>query len=177
MARDNLPTPQGMSSEDEVRPYHAASGSQTADTLAEVLEHAAAREEAAHKRMAQKKQAKWVLPLGVNLGVFAVYLLIAPPAWVVMDPISAPPTAEQEEMLRNGMWTVATRIENYRLENGRLPPGLSDVNVQPGGLEYRIQGRGLYELIGSIGETPMVYSSTQDLGEWVGIGLASRMGG
>ena len=166
-----------MSSEDEVRPYHATSGSKTADTLAEVLEHAAAREEAAHKRLAQKKQAKWVLPLGVNLGVFAVYLLIAPPDWVVMDPIEGPPTAEQEAMLLNGMWSVATRIESYRIEYGRLPQALTDVGVQPGDLEYRVQGRGLYQLVGSIGETPVVYSSTDDINEWVGSGLAIRMGG
>ena len=71
-----------MSGEEEVRPYHARSGSETADTLAEVLEHAAARDEAAKAREAPKRQPKWMLPLGINLALFAVYLLIAPPACV-----------------------------------------------------------------------------------------------
>jgi hypothetical protein len=38
-----------------------------------------------------KAQPKWALPLGINRGVFAVYLLIAPPTWVVMKPLVAAP--------------------------------------------------------------------------------------
>ncbi len=165
-----------MSSEDEVRPYHAASGSKTADTLAEVLEHAAAREEAAHKRMVQKKQAKWVLPLGVNLGVFDVYLLIAPPEWVVMDPIEGPPPAEQEEGLRMAMYLQSQRIETYRIANGRLPEALSDAGSTVVGVDYRRQGQDGYQLVADVGETVLIYDSTESALDFAR-GADSRMRG
>ncbi len=165
-----------MSSEDEVRPYHATSGSKTADTLAEVLEHAAAREEAAHKRLAQKKQAKWVLPLGVNLGVFAVYLLIAPPDWVVMDPIEGPPVAEQEEGLRMAMYLQTQRIETYRIANGSLPEALSDAGSTVVGVDYRRQGQDSYQLVADVGETVLIYDSTESALDFAR-GADSRMRG
>ena len=44
-----------------------------------------------------KKQPKWMLPLGINLGVSAVCLLIAPPAWIIVIPLESLPLEEQTE--------------------------------------------------------------------------------
>ena len=165
-----------MNSEDKPRPYHAKSGAETADTLAEVLEHAAARDVAAHKRGAPKTQPKWMLPLGINLGVFAIYLLIAPPAWVVMDPIEGPPPAEQLRSLKGSMYFQINAIDNYAIVNGRLPATLDEAGSVTPGVEYVRQSGDLYQLIGHAGDETLIYSSTEDPIAFVGDAL-SRLGG
>jgi len=171
-----------MSDKDHVRPYHAkdvGSGKETADTLAEVLRHAAERDEAQNRRQKPRSQPRWMLPLGINLGVFAVYLLIAPPAWVVLNPIEPPPPAEQMVGLRTAMYFTASRIEAYRLENGRLPDRLEDVGATASsGLDYFPLGAGGYQLVGSVGSETLVYDSSQSLAEWAGdLNLAQRVRG
>lgn len=165
-----------MSSEHKPRPYHAKSGSETADTLAEVLEHAAARDVAAQKKVAPKKQARWMLPLGINLGVFAVYLLIAPPAWVIMDPIEGPPPAEQMRSLRASMFIQAGAIDTYRIQNGRLPATAEDAGKTTPGVDYIPQGGDVYQLVGQVGDETLTYTSTEDPIEFLGDAL-SRIGG
>jgi len=86
-----------------------------------VLDHAAQHDAAQQEKRTQKEHAKWVLPLGINLGVFAVYLLIAPPAWVVMNPIEAASIEEQTDNMRlaiymqASVWTpIANNTANFR---------------------------------------------------------------
>ena len=171
-----------MSDKDQVRPYHAkdvGSGKETADTLAEVLKHAAEREEASRKKAAPKSNPKWMLPLGINLGVLAVYLLIAPPAWVVLDPIEAPPAEEQLVDLRMAVYVVANRIESYRQQNGRLPSELGELEMPAAaGLTYVPQGPNSYQLVGSVGTETVIYDSSESLAEWgSGLDFGARMRG
>ncbi len=157
--------------DEKVRPYHAkdSSGQEAADAVKAVLEHAQQRDEAAKKKEKPKKQPKWMLPLGINLGVFAVYLLIAGPQWVVIDPIEGPPAAERVEGLRAAMFLQASRIESYRQQNGRLPESLDEIGASTvEGVDYVLQGSSQYQLIGSVGETDLIYDSTQPVTEWVG---------
>ena len=165
-----------MSSENKPSPFHAKSGAETADTLAEVLEHAAARDVAAHKKDAPKKQAKWMLPLGINLGVFAVYLLIAPPSWVVMDPIEGPPPAEQMRSLRASMFLQAGAIDTYLIQNGSLPATAEDAGKTTPGVDYVRQGGDVYQLVGTVGDEILTYTSTENPIEFLGDAL-SRIGG
>lgn len=171
-----------MSEKDQVRPYHAkdvGSGKETADTLAEVLKHAAQREEASRKKTKPKGNPKWMLPLGINLGVLAVYLLIAPPSWVVLNPIEAPPAEEQVQDLRMAMFVVASRIENYRLQNGRIPAQLDELGMPAAsGLTYVPQGASGYQLVGSLGDETVIYDSSESLAEWgSGLDFGVRMRG
>lgn len=159
-----------MSSEDPVRPYHAkpeAKGQETADAVAAVMKHAADRDQAARKKKPPPKQAKWMLPLGINLAVFAVYLLIAPPAWVTLDPIEGPDVATQEQSLRVAMFLQAQQIEAYRLENGQLPRSLAELSREPMSerVEYVPRGNA-FQLVGTVGESALVYDSTADNSEF-----------
>lgn len=157
-----------MSSEDErVRPYHAradrdARGEEAADAVAAVMKHAADRDEAARGRSAPKKQAKWMLPLGINLAVFAVYLLIAPPQWVVMNPVEGPDPTSQVESLQTAMWLQAQQIDQYRLETGRLPDTLEDLPRDPvaGAIEYVREGSS-YRLVAVVADAAIVYDPQQ----------------
>jgi hypothetical protein len=158
-----------MSENDEVKPFHArsaASGQEAADAVAAVLKHAQERDKAAQQKTAPKKQPKWLLPLGVNLGVFAAYLLIWSPPWVVLNPIAPPVTAERIEVGSNGMYMALSAIESYRIAQGRLPQSLAEAGADKPGLEYTVQGTN-YVLILPVGEEILQYNSAvQTVREW-----------
>jgi hypothetical protein len=170
-----------MSDQDKVRPYHAkgvGSGQETADTLAEVLRHAKERDEAAQARQPVKQQARWMLPLGLNLGVLAVYFLVAPPAWVTLNPIEPPPVETQVEGLRTAIVFQASRIDAYRTANGRLPATLEDCCTPYEGIEYFLRGDSNYQLVGSVGDETVLYDSSQSLEEWTAdLDLANKIQG
>lgn len=166
-----------MSDQDHVKPYHAkdaAPGQEAADVVAEVLKHAAEREEAAKKRSTPKGPPKWMLPVSVNLGVLALYFLIAQPDFLVLNPlVDARPT---EEVVTRTKWAVysdgITRINNFLEENGRLPQTLSEAGspIADVGLEvsYAPQGDSTYLLIVSLMGEELVYDSKMDPVQWVG---------
>jgi len=170
-----------MSERDPVRPYHArdtSSGQETADVVAEVLRHAAEREEAAKKRTKPKRQPKWMLPVSVNLAVLAVYLLIAPPDWAVLNPIPGPPVERQVDDFRTAMYFQGiARIEVYRAANGRLPTTLEEAGSTLAGVDYAVRGDSAYVLIGSVGDEVLTYdSSVQTAAAFAG-DLSSRISG
>lgn len=164
-----------------VRPFHArevSTGQEAAELVAATLKHAAEREEAARAKTAPKQQPKWMLPVGLNLAVLAAYLIIAPPAWVVVNPIAPPPEAEALADLRAGMWMQAQKIEGYRMRTGRLPATLAEAGVSVQGLDYTPQGDS-YVLIASVSPDaePLVFNSAlQTLNEWAG-DLSGHIGG
>ena len=131
-----------MSDNDQVKPYHAkgaAPGQEAADVVAEVLAHAAEREEAAQKKVGPKGPPRWMLPLTVNLGVLALYFLIAQPDFLVMNPLDEDPrpAASQVATAKSMMGMIVGSIESFQLENGRLPASLEEANAireRPGAL-------------------------------------------
>jgi len=138
-----------MSEQDKVKPYHArdaAPGQEAADVVAEVLKHAAERELAAKTKTVPKGPPKWMMPVTLNLGLLAVYFLIAQPQWVVITPLEESRTSEQIlDQTRAAMYMDGvTRIQNFRDANGRLPASLEEAGSSLGaaGLEidYSMQG-------------------------------------
>lgn len=172
-----------MNQQDSVRPYRArdvASGQEAADAVADVLRHAKERDEAAKRKVPPKRQPKWMLPVSVNLAVLAVYLLIAPPDWVVLRRIPpALPTPEaQVANFRAAMYLQGiNRIEIYRASNGRLPASLADAQSTLQNVDYRVLGDSAYVLVGTVGEEVLTYdSSTQTAAEFAG-NLSQRISG
>lgn len=167
-----------MSQNDEVKPFHAkevASGQEAAEAVAAVLKHAQQRDEAAQQKAPSKSQPKWLLPLGLNLGVFAVYLLIWSPSWVVLNPIAPPATEQQLANTRNGVFAIASKIESFRGTNGRLPGDLAELGYPQSELDYTVQGEG-YQLYIAVGDETILYDSAQQsLAEW-GAANAGDMG-
>jgi hypothetical protein len=153
-----------MSSEDQVRPFHAkdeARGQEAAEAVAAVLKHAAEKDQSAQTKPRPKAQPKWLLPVGLQLAVLAVYLLIAPPSWVVVNPIEGPDPIAQETNLRRAMYLYSQQIEQYKIDNGRLPVDLAELGrTAPPGVEYVRQGADAYQLIAFVGEVPVMWDST-----------------
>lgn len=148
-------------SEEQIRPYHAkegAHGQEAAEAVAAVLQHAAEKDRVAKSKPAPKKKPKWVLPLGINLGVLALYLLIAPPAWVVVNPIQGPDMAAQLNGTSQALYFAAQNVEAYRQQTGRLPDRLSDVPSVVG--EYQYVRRGdHFQLVATVNGAPLVWDS------------------
>lgn len=167
-----------MSAEDQVGPYHAkqAHGQEAADTVAAVLKHAQERDKAAKAKTVPKKQPKWMLPLGINLAVFAVYLLIAPPSWVTVSPLEGQAPEDAIESMRLAMYLQSQRIEQYRIDNGVYPDSLDQLQSSVvRGVEY-IRAGNSYQMIGTVGGEQIVYDSSQSASEFVG-GATQRLSG
>jgi len=173
-----------MSEKDHVGPYHAknvAPGQEAADVVAEVLKHAAEREEASHTRVRPKGPPKWMLPLTVQLGVLALYFLIAQPEFLVVNPLDeSRPTAQRVIQLKNAMYMDGiARIDAFLQLNGRLPATLEEAGSGLGelGIDYTVRGDSTYLLITTIDtETILFDSATQRPAEFVG-NLAATLPG
>ena len=176
-ARSRPPGP--MTEKDQVKPFHAkeaSSGQEAADAVADVLKHAAERDDAARKaeqKAAPKGNPKWMLPLAMNLGVLAVYFLVAQPTWTQVNPIQTPPSAERIANLRTAMLIDGiNRIESFRQNNGRLPTSLEEAGASPGLISevvYQTRGESAYTLIGSVEEEDIVFdSATMTQADFIG---------
>jgi hypothetical protein len=154
---------------DQIKPFHAkevASGQETADVVAAVLKHAAERDLASKKKAAPKARPIWMLPLGLMMSVFAGFLLVAPPAWVVVNPIAAQAPEEQLLNVRTAIAIYGQKVETYRITNGRLPSTLAEAGVTVPGIDYTPQGES-YLLIASVGGQDVVFNSAvESLREW-----------
>lgn len=160
-----------MSDQDHVKPYHAGGpspGQEAADVVAEVLQHAAEREKASKQRIVAKGPPKWMLPLTVNLGVLALYFLIAQPEFLIVSPIDDPrPTQSTIQDATNALYLNGIQqINIFREANGRLPESLEEAGsfLASQGVDYTVQGDSSYILIYTVpGAEPIVFNSaTQD---------------
>ena len=146
---------------DQIKPFHArdtATGQQAADAVAAVIKHAAERDEAAKKKAPPKPQPVWMLPLGMTLAVLATFLLVAPPPWVVVNPIAAQEPEDALTDLRGAIFLYGTKIDGYRIRNGRLPQTLAEAGVAVEDLDYSVSG-GNYVLSSTVGDRAVVFNS------------------
>lgn len=163
-----------MSDKDQVKPYHAraaSTGQETADAVADVLRHAAERDEAQARRTAPKARAKWMLPVALNLGLLAVYFLAAQPQWTTVNPIHPPPQTQQVERLRAAMYLGIARIQSYAAANGRLPATLEEAgaNALVGSVDYRPGPNDSFSLVTNVGDEVLSYdSATMTVEEFTG---------
>jgi len=129
---------------DQLKPFHAkdvTTGKEAADTVAAVLKHAAERDEAAKKRTAPKAQPIWMLPLGLTMAVLATFLLVAPPPWVVVDPIAAQTPEDQVASLERALWVPISNVEGFLIRNGRLPQTLAEAGIRTDAFDYTPSGQ------------------------------------
>lgn len=173
-----------MSEQDEVKPFHAkgaAPGQEAADVVAEVLQHAAQRDQASKRKVDIKGPSKWMLPFTAQLGVLALYFLIAQPDWLIVNPIEdRRPTAERLDQARTAMYFDGiSRIDMFFIENGRLPATLDEAHstLAAQGVDYSVRGDSTYLLIMTIDSETIVYdSSTTTVADFVP-GLAAGLQG
>ena len=174
------PSHDHSSEKEQVKPFHAkevGSGQEAADAVAAVLKHAAERDEAAKRKTPPKKQPKWMLPLGINLSLLAVYLIVFSPSWIEFNPIKPPPDEQQVDELHTGMYFMALKIESFRASNGRLPVSLDEAGISGADLDYTPRGDSTYVLIGNVGEQTVVFDSSQQSLQAFAGNLSQKIGG
>jgi hypothetical protein len=158
-----------MTKQDDVTPYRAkeaAPGQEAADVVAEVLQHAAEREKAGKQRIQPKGPPKWMLPVTVNLGVLALYFIIAQPDFLIVSPIEdTRPDAEVIQSTRQGVYFDGImRIDAFIAANGRAPSSLEEAGsfLASQGVNYTVQGDSAYILILTIGDETIIFDSAVD---------------
>jgi hypothetical protein len=169
------------SDKDEVKPFHArevATGKEAADVVAAVIKHAAEKDQAAKQKAPPKPQPLWMLPVGIMLSVLAGFLLVAPPAFVVVNPIAAQTPEVQVENLESLMWVQMNKIELYRMSTQQLPPTLAAAGGSDA-FEYTVVGQN-YTLCGAAAEEDVCFISAVETPQaWAArelANLSSRIG-
>lgn len=119
--------------------------------------------------------------MGLTLAVLATFLLVAPPSWVVVNPIAAQAPEEQVQTLENAIWIRLNVIATYRARNGSLPQTLAEAGDESGLLDYTVVGQN-YTLCGSVGQEPVCFNSAvESERDWtareLGNDMTRRIGG
>lgn len=171
-----------MTGRDQEKPYHAKSaapGQEAADVVAEVLAHAAEREKAATKKVTPKGPPKWMLPLTVNLGVLALYFLIAQPEFLILNPNEETRTVEQRTQSTTLMMGMAVAdVDLFYRNTGRLPATLAEANVTAAdAFNYTVQNDSSYILIATVDDQNIVYDSAVEDPQEFFAALATRIRG
>jgi hypothetical protein len=89
------------------------------------------------------------------------WVWIAPPAWLLPKPVSAPSREYREASTRVALALHAQRIEAYRASHGRLPRTKQEVGISSEMVAYDRTDSLTFELVSSVDGQPVTYKSTQ----------------
>jgi hypothetical protein len=95
--------------------------------------------------------------------VFALcgWAWIAPPAWLVPQPVAAPSREYREASTRVALALHAQRIEAYRASHGRLPRSKQEVGIMSDQFSYDRTDSLSFELGSRVDGQPVTYKSSQ----------------
>jgi len=97
------------------------------------------------------------------LTAVAVWLWVAPPAFLAV-PEAAPPSYERIEAgLRLAVWLNADKVEQFRIENGRLPDALREVGDAHPGVYYTRVNANFYRMQAAAGDTRILHESDDEI--------------
>ncbi len=100
----------------------------------------------------------------------SVWIWIWPPTVLRIQSPGPPPTEQEEATLRLVMYFQAQKIEQYRLDTGRVPIDLEDAGPVFQGMEYiRLTDRD-YRILGRTSRVILSYSSVEPIDDFVGEG-------
>ena len=86
---------------------------------------------------------------------------LAPPAWLVPQPVAAPSREYREASTRVALALHAQRIEAYRASHGRLPRTKQEVGILSEQVAYDHTDSLSYELTSPVDGQPVSYTSSQ----------------
>ena len=104
------------------------------------------------------------IPSYVSAGaVFALcaWAWIAPPAWLVPQPIAAPSRQYRDASARVALALHAQRIDAYRASHGRLPRSKQEVGIASDQIIYEPTDSLNFELTSRVDGEAVTYRSTQ----------------
>ena len=173
------PTPPPEPSEVEV-----SQASERDSALAAVLRHETekAEVEARARKVRVRRQGLGLRHIALSLAMAtSMWIWIWPPGVLRITPPGPPAVEEEESTLRLVMYFQAQKIEQYRVDTGRVPRVLDDAGPTFRGMEYirltnrdyRILGRTrAYDRDGRPVIIALTYSSVEPLDVFVGTGAS-----
>ena len=126
--------------------------------VSEIMDEARKNAEAANPRPSQRIPA-WVS--GAIVMAMCAWVWIAPPAWLLPQPVAAPSREYREASVRVALALHAQRIEAYRASHGQLPRTKEEVGITGDHVTYDRADSLSYELIGRVDGQPVSYKSSQ----------------
>ena len=102
--------------------------------------------------------------------VLTLWIWIRPPSALSIPTPEPQPTEQEEATLRLVMYFQAQKIEQYRLDNGRVPVELQDAGPAFQGMEYIRLTDSDYRILGRTSRVILSYSSVEPIDEFVGEG-------
>lgn len=100
----------------------------------------------------------------------SVWIWIWPPTVLRIQTPGPPPAEQEEATLRLVMYFQAQKIEQYRIDTGRVPLELEDAGPVFRGMEYiRLTDRD-YRILGRTSRVILSYSSVEPIDAFVGDG-------
>lgn len=102
--------------------------------------------------------------------VLSIWFWISPPSVLQVRAAAPPPLEVEEATLRLVMYFQTQKIEQYRLDTGRVPIELEDAGPVFPGMEYiRLTNRD-YRILGRTSRMVLSYSSAEPIDLFVGQG-------
>ena len=130
-----------------------------------------AEQEAVSRKAFVRRQGYGIRHVALVLATaISVWIWIWPPSALRLRTPGPPPTEQEEATLRLVMYFQAQKIEQYRLDTGRVPLELDDAGPVFGGMEYiRLTDRD-YRILGRTSRVILSYSSVEPIDAFVGDG-------
>ena len=100
----------------------------------------------------------------------SIWLWFSPPSALQLQAPAPPPLEVEEATLRLVMYFQAQKIEQYRLDTGRVPIDLEDAGPVFPGMEYIRLTNSDYRILGRTSRVVLSYSSAEPIELFVGPG-------
>jgi hypothetical protein len=131
-------------------------------------EREASRREAEARRLAKARSRPLIAAATAILFGVTGYLFVARPAWVFAPRAVPESLALKEASLRVAMASAVQHIQRFQQHEGRLPASLSEAGARSTGLRYELVGESGFRLDGESGPAHAVYSSGEELADFLG---------
>ena len=157
--------------EGEPKPINWPGSNEYGDALKDILDDQVRRNEL--RSAAGPKSGRLRLHASVPpvLALVSIWLWVFPPAALTPEQPTISP-ANQEAGLRVEMYMQFNKIQQYVVENGRLPNDLGEVGDSPVALKYVPLSGNVFQLIGQSGNITVDFNSTDPVEELLGDAIA-----
>jgi len=114
-----------------------------------------------------KAPSRVVPAVAIILALASVYLWFGNPSWL-RDPDLTPPPEYQDASVRWAVYVTSQRVEQYRIQHGKLPSSLMETGSTPDGIEYQRSADDHYQITGRNGTILISFSSGDDVKRLLG---------
>lgn len=149
-------------------PSPSSRGSEAADAVAAVLADQKQRADRREKPPPPPKDRRaGMIAVAVVLSGLTVWVWLAPPAFLLPEPLPTPGPAQVAAGLRMDVFAAAASIRRYAEANGRLPATLAEAwpRGAAGTMTYEALPAGAFRLVGRRDGAEVRYHSSEPMAD------------